>query len=136
MILGSFTHAGASYAATLGSTWTSNPSNTLWHLMLPVLSKLKGAATGAGKAALGRGHGGTHHFEVFRGALLPTEEAGQQHLANVVTSPVIKLQHVERFGLEVPEVCLVLQDFQLLLVGALGVWDLVSWGKEQAEAQA
>ena len=79
-----------------------------------------------GNVALGRGRRGTHHFEVFGGALLPAEEAGQQHLPDVVASPVIKLQHVERFGLEVSEVRLVLQDFQLLLVGGLGVWDLVS----------
>lgn len=104
--------------------------------MLPVLSELKeaGAATGGqtpslhgrGNVALGRGRGGTHHFEVFGGALLPTEEAGQQHLPNVMASPVIKLQHVKRFGLEVSEVRLVLQDFQLLFIGGLGVWDLIS----------
>lgn len=80
----------------------------------------------AGNHGSGRGHGGTHHFEVFGGALLAAEEAGQQHLPDVVASPVVKLQHVERFGLEVSEVRLVLQDFQLLLVGGLGVGDLVS----------
>lgn len=91
--------------------------------MLPVLSELEGGRSSYrwtitllawGKGGTGQGPQVTHHFEVFGGALLPTEKAGQQHLPDVVASPVIKLQHVERFGLEVSEVRLVLQDFQLL----------------------
>lgn len=143
-IPGSFAQAGAARAAAPTSicSWgapgplkpAASPGNPLIKLTL-VLSELKGGRSGygqtnallAGEFRLSRwGHGGTHHFEVFGGALLPTEEAGQQHLPDVVASPVVKLQHVKRFGLEVSEVCLVLQDFQLLLIGGLGVRDLVS----------
>lgn len=137
--------AERSLTCSWGQPEPPKPSGIPLVTLLPVLSELEGGRSSYRwtnsvlawrKGGTGQGPRVTHHFEVFGGALLPTEEAGQQHLPNVVASPVIKLQHVERFGLEVSEVGLVLQDFQLLLISCLDVWDLVSWGKEQGGAQA
>lgn len=134
-----------SHTCSWGQPGTPNPNGTPSVPVPPVPSELGGGRSSYrwantllawGKGGTGQGPQVTHHFEVFGGALLPAEEAGQQHLPDVVASPVVKFQHVERFGLEVSEVGLVLQDFQLLLISCLDVWDLVSWGKEQGEAQA
>lgn len=144
MIPGSCAHVGTAHGAERSSTccWGQpgppKPNSSPLVMVLLVLSELEGGRSSyrwtntllaRGKGGTGQGPRVTHHFEVFRGALLPTEEAGQQHLPDVMASPVIKLQHVERFGFEVSEVGLVLQDFQLLLIGCLDVWDLVSWGE-------
>lgn len=73
---------------------------------------------------------GTHHFKVSGATRLPTEQAGEQHFLDIMASSVRELPHVKRFGLEVAEICLLLQDLQLFLISHLGVRNLVPEGGE------
>jgi len=67
----------------------------------------------------------THCGEVHRVAILSPKGALQEHLADVVTRAVVEVGHVEQLGLEVLEVCLILQDGQNLGLGQVRVGYLV-----------
>lgn len=67
----------------------------------------------------------THHGEVFGAALRASVEAGEQHVLDVVTRPVVEFTHVEGAGLIAVKISPLLQDLQDVFLHQVRVSDLV-----------
>lgn len=67
----------------------------------------------------------THCGEIHRVAILSSKCALQQHVTDVMTCAVVEISHVEQFGFEVLEVCLILEGSQNLGLRQVWVGDLV-----------